>query len=271
MVIKCTPIEKHGGVWVKREDLSCPSPGPAFSKVRGLASHMVNSTAIGFACLDMATSKAGWGTAYLAKALGRGSIVYYPSLKEWEGQPGPYQRRAKQFGAELRPLSPGRSSVLWYQARADLRGSPYIELLPNGLRLPETVVETAEELLTVSRELLLGTIVVNVGSGTICSGVLTGLIEAGYNPSRMIGVTTHKVVAADKRKRILDKVCGAVMMVHDLPNWFSLVVTDCGYADREDCPCPFPCNPWYDRKAWRWLVDNQTQLPEPILFWNIGA
>jgi hypothetical protein len=33
---------------------------------------------------------------------------------------------------------------------------------------------------------------------------------------------------------------------------------------------PFPCNPYYDLKAWEWLMKNKGQLEEPILFWNIG-
>ena len=40
-------------------------------------------------------------------------------------------------------------------------------------------------------------------------------------------------------------------------------------ADREYCaednyPCPFPCDKWYDRKAWRWLCagGDFDDLPE---------
>ena len=38
-----TPIEKHCGIWVKREDLCCPPPGPPFSKVRGVVEHIAAS------------------------------------------------------------------------------------------------------------------------------------------------------------------------------------------------------------------------------------
>jgi len=43
------------------------------------------------------------------------------------------------------------------------------------------------------------------------------------------------------------------------------------YPDIENMHCPFPCNPYYDRKAWKWLIENYTDLQKPILFWNIGA
>jgi len=43
------------------------------------------------------------------------------------------------------------------------------------------------------------------------------------------------------------------------------------YTDKETFKCPFPCNPYYDRKAWRWLAENINSLAKPLLFWNIGA
>jgi hypothetical protein len=42
------------------------------------------------------------------------------------------------------------------------------------------------------------------------------------------------------------------------------------YADRVDTPVPFPCNPYYDRKAWKWIVENRAALPGEIVMWNIG-
>ena len=43
------------------------------------------------------------------------------------------------------------------------------------------------------------------------------------------------------------------------------------YRYKEEVDCPFPCNPYYDRKAWKWLLDKLPKLKQPILFWNIGA
>lgn len=36
LVRQNTPWEIHNGIHVKREDLSCPQPGPSFSKIRGV-------------------------------------------------------------------------------------------------------------------------------------------------------------------------------------------------------------------------------------------
>jgi len=271
-VLTNTPVERHGDVWVKREDLCCPLPGPGFSKVRGLLAHMEASQAERFGALDTSTSKAGWGLAYLAAWLRRRAVVFYPGMKAWNGEPGLYQQRAAEFGAELIPMKPGRSNVLWHQARRQLAVSdPRAEMLPNGLRLAETVTETAAELMRTPPDVLGGTLVVNVGSGTICSGVLAGLLSSGRRVERMVGVTTHRLSPAVKRRQIWNKMVGETGPLTRMPDWFNLVVTDYGYSDREDEPCPFPCNPWYDRKAWRWLVEHRKGLPEPVLFWNIGS
>jgi hypothetical protein len=52
---------------------------------------------------------------------------------------------------------------------------------------------------------------------------------------------------------------------------FRPVVVDEGYAygDRVDVACPFPCDPYYDLKAWKWLTAREPR--EGILFWNIGS
>jgi hypothetical protein len=43
------------------------------------------------------------------------------------------------------------------------------------------------------------------------------------------------------------------------------------YGDRVSGTVPFPCNPYYDAKAWRWLERSASSLAGPVVFWNIGA
>jgi hypothetical protein len=35
--------------------------------------------------------------------------------------------------------------------------------------------------------------------------------------------------------------------------------------------CPFPCNRYYDKKAFKWMVDNIDSIIQPVIFWNIGG
>jgi hypothetical protein len=44
------------------------------------------------------------------------------------------------------------------------------------------------------------------------------------------------------------------------------------YKDKVDNSwIPFPCNEYYDAKAFDWLVRNIIFLKQPIVFWNVGA
>jgi excisionase family DNA binding protein len=54
------------------------------------------------------------------------------------------------------------------------------------------------------------------------------------------------------------------------PFQFDLIDNGWEYTQRSYAPCPFPCHPYYDRKAWEWLIKNQQHISYPVLFWNIG-
>ena len=43
------------------------------------------------------------------------------------------------------------------------------------------------------------------------------------------------------------------------------------YHEQAQTRAPFPCNPYYDLKAFEYLQKNITKLAKPILFWNIGG
>jgi hypothetical protein len=34
---------------------------------------------------------------------------------------------------------------------------------------------------------------------------------------------------------------------------------------------PFPCNEFWDKKAWYWLEQNIEKFEGKILFWNLGG
>ena len=55
---------------------------------------------------------------------------------------------------------------------------------------------------------------------------------------------------------------------------YELKLVDDGYAYKDKVgtdDIPFPCNEYYDAKAWRWLLSNIGMLEQPIVFWNIGS
>lgn len=265
-----TPIEKYEGIYVKREDLSCIYPGPGFSKMRGVAEHIKNRPEKYIGVLDTYHSKAGWAVAYICKHLNKKCINYWPRYKKdpisrkfMRGQ----QKEAKNLGAMLVSLQAGRSAILYHQAKKDLamrHKKSY--MMPNALKLHESVIETAKEVCAskLPRNLNAGTVIIPISSATIAAGVILGLQEMKKHSN----IILHMGYSRSK-DQILRYISNHGV---DSSLFKSIIIIDEGYSykDYVDFSCPFPCNKYYDLKTWGWLMKNKTKIKNPIIFWNIG-
>lgn len=272
MILNGTPWDclniKGRDVWVKREDLCCPYPGPAFSKVRGIEKYITDSMMrlcppTRFGVVDSIHSKAGWGVSNICHDLNIPCTVFYPVLKKEGPELRPFQKMCDKMGAELIPLPATKSAVLWYQARKIFNGKyPEGILLPNGLKLNETIKQTSMEVEQYTpKHLLMGTWVISVSSGTIAAGVAEGLYNSGF---------MGKMIAHMGFSRSMPEM---VCHLSKYNSCCEIEIIDEGYEykDKVDFAVPFPCNPYYDRKAWKWMVEHIEELNGPIIFWNIGA
>ncbi len=287
IVIAGTPWEEYdlAGVplWVKREDLCCPFPGPSFSKIRGVYKHIQQIKqergVVPIGVMDTVHSKAGWGVAYICQHLGMPCYDFFPVLKsevsEIEPASGtfnytmrPNQTKACNLGAEPVPMPAGMSAVLYNQAKSRLKGMTNGKgyMMPNALKLPESVTETAQEVIDYTPEALLnvdGTWLISVSSGTIAAGVLMGLEQCGAAPIVILHMGYNR-----SEDTLLEYVMNAA---HSLNPFIQIVNEHYDYKQAVAELCPFPCNPYYDLKAWKWLLQHYTELQPPIIFWNIGA
>lgn len=268
---ECYPVAGRP-VWVKREDL-CARVGPPFSKMRGLVAHLRKRPETTFGVLDSYHSQAGWAVAAACQALDRRAIVFYPEMRH---EPGwrTSQEEAARMGAEIVPLTAGRSAILWFRARAALAArDPAAHLLPNGLTLDESVAATAGELHANTPPALLGPAaawVVSVSSGTIAAGVAGGLTTRRFRGRLVLHLGYDRSVA-QVRAFLAQRAFGDP----DFPFPFEILTVNEGYAyrDRVAEPAPFPCNEYYDRKAWHWIRRDPMALRpnDPVVMWNIGG
>src|SRR5688572_5000579 len=171
MLREGTPLEDYReeyGLWVKREDKACPPPGPPFSKTRGVYARVASRPEDLMGVLDTAHSQAGWAVARACQILGKRCVNYYPEFKH---EPGPReaQVRARDLGAELVGLPAGRSAILFHEARKRTEAlGGYI--MPNALKLDESVTETAKEVPDQDFD----AVIIPISSGTIAAGVIRG-------------------------------------------------------------------------------------------------
>ena len=274
-----TPVHQYmvngQPVFVKREDLCAPPGAPPFSKMRGVLKHVQSRPESVIGVLDTFHSKAGWAVAYACREFGKTCLNYYPEYKKLQGVVQPQQERAQEHGAGLVKLPAGRSAILFHRAKKDLaQFSSDSYMMPNALKLPESVDENAEEAERTGQQFHghgLGTLVISISSGTVASGVLVGLRRAGALPKDVI---LHMGYSRS-HDEALHYILGPLSRVWGPGPWtppaVHLVDEGYNYADKVDFPAPFPCNPYYDLKAWKWLNTTAVRgLARPILFWNIG-
>lgn len=260
MLREGTPVEDYReqyGLWVKREDLACPLPGPPFSKTRGVFAHVQKRPERIIGVLDTFHSQAGWAVARACQILGKQCVNFYPVYKADFGLREP-QKQAQALGANLRGIPAGRSCILFHQARKtteQLGGY----MMPNALKLDESVEETAKEVRRTS--IAVNSIIIPASSGTIAAGVVRGF---GSSPEYWIHLGYS---------RSNEEVWRYIREKSGVPN-ARLTIVDEGYAYKDQSRSgetpPWPCNTYYDLKAFRWYILNRERFGASTLFWNIG-
>lgn len=278
MIVNNTPLETHelNGVpiIVKREDLCAPLPGPSFSKIRGVVAHIKNRPESVIGVLDTYHSKAGWAVAYVCRELGKECVDFWPRFKadNYTGGPAPrfQQQQAAELGATLVDLQAGRSAILYHTARKQLASVHPVGsyLMPNALKLPESITENAAEAVRTAPHLPpSGTLVISISSGTVAAGVLLGFAQAGLLDSYNVILHMGYSRSQDATREYIEKAAGLT-----LGDRIKFIDQGYGYADAAPkyfVP-PFPTNPYYDKKALFWLHQNVRQIEGPVVFWNVG-
>ena len=254
------------GILVKREDRSCKPPGPPFSKARGVYERVKSRPEKIIGVLDTFHSQAGHAVAMACNILGKDCLNFYPKYKADEGQPlREPQIASKSLGARLKPLPAGRSCILFHAARKETeRRGGY--MMPNALKLEESVTETAKE---AARGLEhVGRVIIPASSGTIAAGVIKGFCD-NYDHVPEFIVHLGYSRSHDAVLRYLEEKSG-----HDVP--VEIIDEGFNYKDKAkpgETP-PWPCNAYYDLKAFRWWLANRSDYEEEgegaTLFWNIG-
>lgn len=262
ITLKDTPVEKHHGIHVKREDLCAPDGAPPFSKIRGLVKHLTKLKQQGHegvAYVETSISMAGWGVAWACSQLNLKCLIFNPIYKETPPLLDYHRKQWNRWGAELHDIPAGRAKVNYYTAKNHIPKG--YRLLPLGLPLPETVTETQATAQKCINDY--ASIVVCVGSGTIAAGVFQATVPG----QTLYGVMCRSGQAKIRRNHIM----GATLFPPITKGTLRLIDKGWEYATPSQERAPFPCHPYYDAKAWEWLIHNKEALRAPILFWNIGS
>lgn len=275
-LIHSTPVENHlarFGLLVKREDLSCAPPGPPFSKTRGVFAHIAARPERTIGVLDTYHSQAGHAVAEACSLLGKECVNFYPVRKAERGLGmKPQQQAAFGLGAGVIPLAAGRSAILYHQAKKELaRRFSNSYMMPNALKLPEMITETAAEVRsTLSRYPIPRDmpVIIAASSGTIAAGVMKGFDDLGMASNRTFII--HQ--GYDRPAGAILKYMAEMAQLSGPIYTTALINEGYSYGDvAKPGPEPlWPCNQYYDLKAFRWWMREGRAIYGEALLWNIG-
>lgn len=267
-VLKGIPVN------VKREDLSCPPPGPPFSKVRGIVDHFKKLKKAGVqevGYTETSISMAGWGVAWICKELKMKAVIFNPTYKNPCETLLYHREQWKKFGAEIIDIPTGMAKVNYYISRNILKERyPKGVMLSLGIPFKETIDATADQVLLTLKGITPRSVIVSVGSGTIAAGVWQGIEASGVLHCTVYGIMCRKGNVHLKEEKMEMRTGLSESGLFRSKTRFELVNPGWEYTEKSKVEAPFPCNPYYDLKAWEWLEENIEALKQPILFWNIG-
>ena len=218
MLLDNTPIEVYKidntYIHVKREDMCSPKGAPPFSKIRGLMKALKKIKKEGYTHVgytETSVSMAGWGIAWGCRQLGLKAVIFEPVYKN-----GPqdllafHKTKWIENEAIIIPIKAGMAKVNYYICKNQMKemyGDKGIHL-PLGIPFEETIEETQKVATRVLREAenSYHSIVISVGSGTICAGVLraSGLYIERYSP-RVYGIMSRTGDIGQKEQKIVNK------------------------------------------------------------------
>lgn len=243
-----TPVERHGDIWFKRDDLFAVA-GVCGGKVR--AGYAIFQRAKAAKAKMMITAGARQSpqimiVASLAAYFGLPCRCHVP-----DGQDTDEIRWARRWGAEIVKHKPGYNNVIVARAREDAQKTDGGFYVPFGMECDDAVEQAKGQVSNLPFDKI-KRIVMAVGSGMTLAGVLWGLKEAKKNIP-VVGV----VVGADPRPRL-----GKYAPV----GWESQVqLVDCGvpYQQEVVADAPVRLDGIYEAKAWRYVKPGD-------LFWVVG-
>ncbi len=267
MYLEDTPIEIYEidkiPVNVKRDDLFALPPAPPLGKLRGLRAILPRLRSEGkfqIGCFEAHRSQVGVAVAAAcANEPGFFCTVVYPQFGR-----APLRDTvvsAKSLGARIIPIRGNHVPINHSQAKRIVEADGGW-MIPFGFQFNEAIQAVSEQAKLIPSEFVEGgTVVVPCGSGVTLAGVALGLFDR---------VNVFVGVSVGRSARAIAK-CLRTAGVRDLSN-IEIIEPKQLYGEQAEGSAPFPCNAYYDLKAWSYISKEIKRFKGgPILFWNVGG
>lgn len=226
-------IEKHGGVYVVRDDLY-----PGGTKARHMHKIFQDHDEIVYA--SPAEGGAQYALAACAHALGKRATIFVAKRKI----PHPRAYEAKRLGAKIYQVSPGYLAVVQARAKEYCQdtGAYY---LPFGAASEVAISDISEAAKQI--DLKPSSIWCAAGSGILTRSICRAFPDTPVNAVQVGRELKPSEVGHAK-----------------------IFVSPHKYSKHLDCSAPFPICPHYEAKAWEIMMGSR-DLGDAPLFWNVAG
>lgn len=259
-----TPVEtykigKHE-VMVKRDDLMGDNkklpPWAKLHAIKEVLTKMDPDKPI--IHLNVFGSWSGWALSKLAKK--HEVHIVHPITKKIKDE---YLDKIITNGGKLLPIRHNMMRVLYAQAK-NMGDDKGYQMLPYAFGTPWYLNPMARRFReTVASLGKIDNLVISSGAGVTVSGLAKAFLS--LNPKGHVYTICVSSEGAITKTMTQWKIpLENVTIVHS-PFEFSDVMP-------KVAPAPFPCNQFWDMKAWHWLTENsEIMRRKKTLFWNLGG
>ena len=263
-----TPVEEHilkdRRILVKRDDLMGDGNVlPPWGKMSGITKLLDNlNPKYPLIHLAVNGSWSGWALSYLCKQKDIKFIYAYPPSKTYSEF---ILNKAKQNDCEFYELKPNMMAILYNRVKKYAKQND-IQMLPYAFDHIDYRSELKNRAEKVFKEHLVDHLVISAGSGVTSSGIVQAFAPGNdlfSNSSKQAQVITVSNESTIHKKYKSHSIASSAINVDKTKFDFDDMMPD--------YKVPFPCNGTWDRKAWWWLEQMESQLEGDILFWNIGG
>jgi len=252
-------------VAVRREDLRVGEPFVPHGKTPSLC-NLMRALALektqGVSCFASRGSDWALNAAIAASTVQLPLTIYCQQPSKKTALPAFIERARDEYGATIDHVRVNHTLIMSALARikAVERGDFFI---PFGLATPLVMDELTERLRGIEKT---ATIVLCAGSGITLVCLLKSLLH-DQNPVKCVvavssGRSEHAI------KSTVDRHVGE-LNVERATGRLEIVRPFGAYGETNTIESPWPTHAFYERKAYKWLDENISQLEQPITFLNM--
>lgn len=262
-----TPVETYkvgkAEILVKRDDLMGDNKKlPPWGKLHALKNVIASLDDRPLIHLNVFGSWSGWALSKLAKK--QEVHVVHPITKKFKPE---YLDKVENAGGTLVPIRHNMMRVLYAQT-GNIAKERGFQMLPYAFSCKEYLSPTARR---ISAELFdialehgrIDNLVVSSGAGV----TVTALAKAFLRHYPKGKVYTICVSSEDSITKTLKQWEMHERGIHIVKSEYEF-----GDVMPKVAAPPFPCNQFWDKKAWHWLTENESLFRrKKTLFWNLGG